>query len=134
MTDADEVSELCHALAHPYRRVACYYLDEHGEASLTTLADCVTGWVQSDPGSDAPADYDAVRAQLHHVHLPILADAELVTYDPVEQGVAFESLSTAATELLESALRADADGGGVQTQRATTELGGERASEDEDAS
>jgi DNA-binding transcriptional ArsR family regulator len=134
MTDSDDVSVLFRALAHPYRRVVLYYLDEHGEASLTTLVDCVTGWIQSGPGSSAAAvDHEAVRLQLHHVHLPTLAETGLVTYDREGDSVAFEGVSSTTAELLGDALRADVDGGVVRPQPATAEQSGGTDGEDEDA-
>lgn len=105
------LSALFEVLSHPYRRIVLYYLDEHGDASLPTLAECVTGWVESGPGAaTAPAgvDYETVRLELHHVHLPTVADAGFGTYDVAGRRLVVDDLPPVATSVLDVAVEVDA--------------------------
>ncbi len=63
-------------LAHRHRRTVLRYLVESdGPATLDQLTEMIVA------ESGARADRDAVRLQLHHVHLPKLRRAEVVAYD-----------------------------------------------------
>ena len=107
MSARDSLSECFVALAHPYRRVVLYYLREHEGASLDALAACVTGWAASGPGTGQTADAETVRTELHHVHLPTLVDAGLLTYDDEALSARLDALSPTADRLLSVALDAD---------------------------
>jgi DNA-binding transcriptional ArsR family regulator len=109
-------SRLFRALADPDRRVVLYYLREHESASLETLADLVTGWAEAGPGPDRSVARDDVRAGLHHVHLPALDAAGLVSYDSDGGRVTCDGLSPTGEAVLDAALAAD-------TTEATVDLG-----------
>ncbi|NHN48576.1 hypothetical protein G9464_13370 [Halostella sp. JP-L12] len=71
-------------LADERRRAALSELsDRDGPASLTELAHAVADRTEegaaSSPGE--PDAVDRIRISLHHQHLPMLADAELIAYD-----------------------------------------------------
>jgi hypothetical protein len=70
------------ALSESCRRIALAVLLDHGgtvsRAELATLM--ARGDQVGTAGSD-PADPETVRTALHHVHLPVLADAGAVDYD-----------------------------------------------------
>ncbi|WP_415380685.1 hypothetical protein [Halosimplex sp. TS25] len=102
-----DASRLFDALAHRYRRIALYYLREHETATLDGLVDLVSGWVEVGPGPDEPVDRDAVRAELYHVHLPMLDEADLIEYDVDDRTVALRGYSAAAEEILDAAFEAD---------------------------
>ena len=80
----DTVFEL---LAERRRRFVLYCLAEAGENRVLTLDDVVdqvTEWERewnADRGSDSPDRRERVRIDLHHDHIPRLADAGLVDYD-----------------------------------------------------
>lgn len=79
----DAVFEL---LAARRRRYLLYYLeDEDAEpvVELDDLADRISAWEEEWTDEDAVEtdSPDAIRDDLHHVHLPRLADAGLVEYD-----------------------------------------------------
>lgn len=102
-----DTSRLFGALSQRYRRIVLYYLREHETATLDGLADLVTGWVEAGPGPDEPVDHDGVLAELHHVHLPMLDEAQLIEYDADDGTVALRGYSAAAEEILDAAFDAD---------------------------
>lgn len=102
--------EVIATLADEERRVVLYFLREHGSASLSELADVVTGWTRTERGVASPEDRDRVRAALHHVHLPKLESVGLVSYDADSQTVRPQSLSAPEAALLEWASELDAAG------------------------
>lgn len=74
-------------LRDPRRRALVSILaDRNPPVSLTGLATAVAAReLETD---DVPAEQaDAVAVTLHHVHLPKLADGDIVTYDPVTKTV-----------------------------------------------
>ncbi|QLH81932.1 DUF7344 domain-containing protein [Halosimplex pelagicum] len=115
--EGGEISHLFGALAQRDRRIAVYYLREHGSASLETLADLVTGWTEAGPGPDRSVAHDDVRIGLHHVHLPALDAAGVVEYDPDGGRVALTELSAAEAAILDASLRADATDAAVDLER-----------------
>lgn len=95
-------------LGDPIRRQVLHDLDpEEGPVTLSDLADRVANphvrgasavAVQSDDANDATATTvtsatERVAIQLHHVHLPKLADYGLVEYDRREKTVSAEMSS-----------------------------------------
>lgn len=109
MTTHSGVSRLLLALAHLYRRIALYYLREHERASCETLAECIAGWVSSGPGPGSDAgEYERVRVRLHHIHLPKLADADLIRYDDASGMATLASHPPAVDDLLTATLTEDA--------------------------
>jgi DNA-binding transcriptional ArsR family regulator len=68
-------------LADEHRRLALATLAETGVAPLDTLAEAVTG------ESAVEQSLNETTLQLHHTHLPMLNDAGVVAYDPVEKHV-----------------------------------------------
>jgi hypothetical protein len=84
-----------------------YYLCEHERASLDALVAYVVGWTTSGPGTGPMTDAETARVALHHVHLPKLADAGLLTYDAETRRATLEPLSPTADRLLSVALDAD---------------------------
>jgi len=72
------------AVADARRRYALYYLRERGSVTLDELATVVAGWLaarEAPAGAGGQADRDGMRLALHHVHLPVLVSAGLVSYD-----------------------------------------------------
>lgn len=110
MTPRDTLSDLFRMLSHPHRRVVLYYLREHETASLDALAACVTGWSEAGPGagtSTPSVDAEHVRIELHHTHLPMLADAGFVTYDVAGERVTLGELPSVADPVLSTAVAAE---------------------------
>lgn len=73
----DDVFDL---LAEPRCRLVLYYLANREEvADLEELAEAIVRWED-----DGPADrdlVDRVECELHHVHLPRLAEMQVLEYD-----------------------------------------------------
>ncbi|OIB55891.1 DUF7344 domain-containing protein [Natrialba sp. SSL1] len=82
--DDDPLAALFSALAREPRRHLLGVLYEHNAASLSLTA-CATRIASREAGVSRPTvSEDAVQrtlVSLHHVHLPVLADAGLIEYD-----------------------------------------------------
>jgi len=63
---------------------------EHDETTVDTLVDQLHGG-ESATGYDPPSDRDALLAQLHHNHLPKLADRDVIDFDPTDGTVRYRA-------------------------------------------
>lgn len=74
------VDETFRVLADERRRWILAYLTDCPDrgASLSSVA----AGIANHGLADGPADPAAIEADLHHTHLPAMADAGLVDYDP----------------------------------------------------
>lgn len=90
---ADDVLEI---LAHPRRRQVLRHLRATGSTSV----DAVLDHVVTGDEADSVARRRRVAIQLHHVHLPKLVDAGLLTHDDGRGVVEL----TASNEFVESLL------------------------------
>lgn len=79
------LGRLLELLANRRRRYVLYYLDEVETAAVTLdeLADQLIEWERDWNGYEGPTATrrEDVRIELHHNHLPRLADAALIDYD-----------------------------------------------------
>ncbi|WP_276257258.1 DUF7344 domain-containing protein [Haloglomus litoreum] len=97
------------ALRNPVCRFTVYALDGR-RLPLDVVADVVVGWRAANAGGMATGDdRERVRSELHHRHLPALADAGLVEYDPDTGAVALASLSAPTRQLIEWLYRHEAE-------------------------
>lgn len=81
-----ELDAVLVALAHPYRRYLLKYLDEpEREVTVTELAAVISQGAGPDalPGSE-PRGIDTVETSLYHIHVPKLAEIDVVEFDPGE--------------------------------------------------
>ena len=97
-------------LSHPLRHQVLLELPNHDNpVQLLALADGISSseipW-RGETHHDNTADSDAVRIELHHSHLPKLAAAGWIEYDPENRTVRYDS----RIETIRSALRTTADG------------------------
>lgn len=70
------------ALRDRDRRYVCYFLLEHETASVSEVADVVTGWIHATTeGIIEPQCRNQRYLRLLHTHVPALVDAGLVSYD-----------------------------------------------------
>lgn len=88
MSDANSVrlDEVFRVLADRRRRYVLYYFEETDEtvASLTELTDQLLTWENEWRDTDTVPDSQhrkKLRIELHHNHLPRLADTKLIEYD-----------------------------------------------------
>lgn len=78
--DAPSIDTVFRLLRDPRRRYVAALLSERdGPVALTDLAEAVADW-ETDSDESSPRT-DAVALDLHHRHLPALADAGVVAYD-----------------------------------------------------
>ncbi|MFC7079933.1 DUF7344 domain-containing protein [Halorussus caseinilyticus] len=108
--DADataEVDAVFGVLSDVHRRYALYYLRDRESATVDELATILAGWLgtREDAGKVVtPEDRERERTALHHVHLPKLAEAEYVRYDPETDDVTLELLPELAETVLDRSL------------------------------
>lgn len=96
------------ALASSHRRRLLYYLLEHEERTVEELASVLSGWEATETGTmHTAADRSGIRLQLLHNHLPQLADAGLIAYDPDGDTVRLESLHPRVTQLIRQSAEAE---------------------------
>lgn len=83
MTDGpDRLKRELIALANPERRrVLDHFVATQTEVAELEVLSCKVARVRADGASES-APTEGARARLHHVHLPKLADCDLVEYDP----------------------------------------------------
>ena len=96
-------------LSHPLRlRVLLELTNHDNPVRLPVLADGIRSSEIPGGGAtrhDDTADSDAVRIELHHIHLPKLAAAGWIEYDSKNKTIRYES----RIETIRSALRTTAD-------------------------
>ncbi|MFC6756981.1 MULTISPECIES: ArsR/SmtB family transcription factor [Haloarcula] len=92
--------DLFRALASSERRRLLAALPAESAMTLDELTDILVGWQSTTDGPAGPDEWAKVKIELVHAHLPLLADAGLVTYEdeeiarttypePIEELVAF---------------------------------------------
>lgn len=90
-SDREAADRLFRALANPRRRSVLAILTDRDDAvSVGALAAALASRESdgSNGGADGDREVDAVRIDLVHVHLPALADAGIIAYDPRQGTVA----------------------------------------------
>ncbi len=82
--ELDTVLDVCE---HEHRRIVLAALTEqHQSLSIDDLATVIVQHnSHTSPAESAGETLSQIRTGLHHVHLPKLADAGLVRYDPERQ-------------------------------------------------
>ncbi|WP_440765802.1 DUF7344 domain-containing protein [Natronorubrum sp. DTA7] len=81
-TSPDVLDDAFLALRNRTRRYVCYFLLEHETASLSELADVVTGWIHAtDGGIVEPQCRTNQYSNLVHTHVPRLVETGVVRHD-----------------------------------------------------
>lgn len=111
-----ELDEVFRLLAVTDRRRVLRYLQVHEEASVSELADVLTGWKAVERGElTGPADREAIETSLVHVQLPKLSEAGFVEYDAESRTVSGTDLPDWVHRLLDAAFEAT-ETAGTETQ------------------
>lgn len=106
-----EVSEINRLLSAPRRRLILSFLSTHDDAvGRDRLVDLIAERERPDPGPEPHRR--RIDVALHHVHLPQLADAGLIAYDPVAETVRYSG-----SDVVETLLEAMADADRVAEER-----------------
>ena len=101
-------NEFYRALASERRRRLLYLLLDGDERAVGEFATMLTGWTATETGTmGMPAERDEIIVGLEHSHLPLLADAGLVTYDRQRGTVELESLAPAVETLIRQSIAAE---------------------------
>lgn len=81
-TSPDVLDDAFLALRDRTRRYVCYFLLEHGTASLSEVADVITGWIHAtDSGIVEPQCRTNQYSNLVHTHVPRLVETGVVRHD-----------------------------------------------------
>lgn len=80
-TDAPPPDQLFRVLANTTRRRTLWLLLDDPRTTIEELADTLVGWWATENAIIGPEDRQRVATALLHVHLPMLADSGLITYD-----------------------------------------------------
>jgi hypothetical protein len=95
------------AMAVEARRRVLYHLVETGASTVEELATVLTGWDATGSGRVEPAGVrDRWTVELRHVHLPHLAEADLLEYDPERGTVEAVDLDPAVRDLVADSVAA----------------------------
>jgi hypothetical protein len=97
IADDNPLDEMCEILSNHRRRVAVVVLGERDEEiGLNHLSRAVAKRMADGSSEPSTETVDRLRTSLHHVHLPKLADAELIAYD-VDRRVVYPANLSDAT-------------------------------------
>ena len=82
--DPSSLDDVFRALAASRRRAICRYFESSGDdvAAFDDLVDFVVEDERAERGDDRSEHRREVAVDLHHVHLPVLAEAGVAEFDP----------------------------------------------------
>lgn len=102
--------ELYRALAAQRRRQLLYLLHRGDrERSVEELSILLAGWEATERGRMTTADDRyRIHAELHHIHLPLLADLDILDYDREDKAVRLAYLPEPLAESIDQSVDADA--------------------------
>lgn len=96
------------ALAAPQRRRLLYYLLGEQESTVEELATVLSGWEATITGTmHTSANWSELRLALVHNHLPRLAEAGLIDYDPHDGSVHLVSLHPRVTDIIRQSVETE---------------------------
>lgn len=103
------------ALAHEDRRQLLQYVLTTGKARIEDVAHALSG----EDGDPSTAEIESATIMLYHVHLPVLTETALLTWDPQENRIIPTALAShLPTEILSPSSRIKSDS---DTREAVTE-------------
>lgn len=105
-TTRDDIDDAFLALRNRKRRFACYFLLEHETASLSEVADVVSGWIHTADGRLVELRCrDRCHLQLRHVHVPKLVGTGVIAYDDEAETLSLAPCPEPVRELIARACR-----------------------------
>lgn len=94
-------------LASRSRRRLVASLPDAEASPLEGLVSLLRGWALADTLLVGPERRRELAARLYHVHLPILDDAGLVSYDPEAERLDIDPLDGVVRDLVRAAIQQD---------------------------
>lgn len=83
-----QLNEAFDILTHPHRRYVLYHLrNKTEEVSIEALAVAIADSDEVHSGMERATSIDKIKANLHHTHLPKLAEAGFVTVDATRDSI-----------------------------------------------
>lgn len=130
-TESALPDDLYRALAAPERRQLLSALLDRRELTFEEATTVLVGWQTTTEGPVGPDERDRLREALYHVHLPLLEDVGLLTYDREDDVVQLSTLSGPVRDAIRFATRQDRltppdrsrDDGSPRRERDTTDEG-----------
>ncbi|ELY42275.1 DUF7344 domain-containing protein [Natronorubrum tibetense] len=96
------------ALRDRTRRYVCYFLLEHGTASLSEVADVITGWIHAtDGGIVEPQCRTNQYSNLVHTHVPRLVETGVVRHDEETETLSLDSCPELVRDVIARACEAE---------------------------
>ncbi len=92
------------ALAQSERRQLLSHLLEEQTVTLNEATDIIVGWKVTAEGPVGPDERERIRGALHHIHLPLLEEVGLVSYDREREEIQLSSLTDPVRGVIESAV------------------------------
>lgn len=92
------------ALAQSERRQLLSYLLDEQAVTLDQATDIIVGWKVTDEGAVGANERERIRGALHHIHLPLLEEVGLVSYDRERKEIQLSSLTEPVRGVIESAV------------------------------
>lgn len=99
---------LYRALASTRRRRLLWLLLEEGRCTVEESVRVLLGWPVTEPDAmEIPDDRRGIHIELVHVHLPLLEDSGIVSYDTKDGIVELEPLEPPVEELIRRSIGSD---------------------------
>lgn len=107
-----EQEVLLELLSHPYRRFVLAHLDETDDShTVSEVAAELGAWqAELSLANRTARGVDAIETVLHHCHLPKLAEANVIEYEPTQGAVMLAAGAPAARSHLDALGYLDAPG------------------------
>lgn len=103
--ERDRIHEL---LIAEHRRYLLSCLDNHGALPLSDLADEIAYQIHDAPEDEIPEEkVNQAYDSLWHAHIPKLADANIISYDPDEDVVELAENADVAIQFMSDDVRTD---------------------------
>ena len=103
---------LYQALSAGRRRRLLYVLLVEESSTIGKLATVLAGWTATESEEMVTADdYERILAELDHVHLPVLDDAGLVSYDRENGTVEIAPVDDTVAELISRSVESEPQSG-----------------------